>query len=544
MLRFRQETAGIIGYVRALMGALKMCLRTGRQIMNEDKDIKKETENEDIDVTAQARDGAKLSSKNEEKAADYAADKKQADEGGIEEERQSPEETSELDRQIEELMGEGKPGSPKKKSKKKKVIIAVIAVIVIIFILKSLLLRGDSTVFVDTGLLSKGYIADTLSITGPVEGSDSVDVTSNIHAKITSLNVKEGDRVIEGETLLLTIDPEDLQSKYELAKSNYDLAVSDKDTQLRTAQMNYDKAVQDLNTAREDYNRKSVLFGTGDISKVEFETAEAALHDAERAVGAYETEGGRVIPDESLDIKIQSAKLELEAAQKDIENAAIYAPITGTVTRVNTKVGQFADDIENSAPILTIENLDELNMEIKVSEYSIGQVHPGQKVIITADILGEGNSESGVIESISPTGEEKGGGSTERVIPTKIKVTEEKSGLMAGITAKAQIILEEKEDTFVVPISAVGTDPATGQSVMQFILSDVGSDTEAGTAMTGTIVTLPVETGIESDIDMEILEDPTIVFDVDYKPIYLISYQPAYTDGMEVSFMMPEAADE
>ena len=512
--------------------------------MNEDKDIKKETENEDIDVTAQARDGAKLSSKNEEKAADYAADKKQADEGGIEEERQSPEETSELDRQIEELMGEGKPGSPKKKSKKKKVIIAVIAVIVIIFILKSLLLRGDSTVFVDTGLLSKGYIADTLSITGPVEGSDSVDVTSNIHAKITSLNVKEGDRVIEGETLLLTIDPEDLQSKYELAKSNYDLAVSDKDTQLRTAQMNYDKAVQDLNTAREDYNRKSVLFGTGDISKVEFETAEAALHDAERAVGAYETEGGRVIPDESLDIKIQSAKLELEAAQKDIENAAIYAPITGTVTRVNTKVGQFADDIENSAPILTIENLDELNMEIKVSEYSIGQVHPGQKVIITADILGEGNSESGVIESISPTGEEKGGGSTERVIPTKIKVTEEKSGLMAGITAKAQIILEEKEDTFVVPISAVGTDPATGQSVMQFILSDVGSDTEAGTAMTGTIVTLPVETGIESDIDMEILEDPTIVFDVDYKPIYLISYQPAYTDGMEVSFMMPEAADE
>ena len=136
-------------------------------------------------------------------------------------------------------MEEGKPGSPKKKSKKKKVIIAVIAVIVILFLLKSLLLRGDSTVFVDTGLLSKGYIADTLSITGPVEGSDSVDVTSNIHAKITSLNVKEGDRVIEGETLLLTIDPEDLQSKYELAKSNYDLAVSDKDTQLRTAQMNY-----------------------------------------------------------------------------------------------------------------------------------------------------------------------------------------------------------------------------------------------------------------------------------------------------------------
>ena len=202
-------------------------------------------------------------------------------------------------------------------------------------------------------------------------------------------------------------------------------------------------------------------------------------------------------------------------------------------------MGQFADDIENSAPILTIENLDQLNMEIKVSEYSIGQVHPGQKVIITADILGEGNSESGVIESISPTGEEKGGGSTERVIPTKIRVTEEDSGLMAGITARAQIILEEKEDTLVVPISAVGTDPATGQSVMQLILSSAGTDTAPGTPVTGTIQTVTVETGIESDIDVEILEDPTLVYDVDYQPIYMTSYQPAYADGMEVSFIMP-----
>ena len=114
---------------------------------------------------------------------------------------------------------------------------------------------------------------------------------------------------------------------------------------------------------------------------------------------------------------------------------------------------------------------------------------------------------------------------------------------MAGITAKAQIILEEKEDTFVVPISAIGTD-ASGQSVIQMILSDAGEDTAPGTAMTGTIVSLPVETGIESDINVEILEDPMIVYDTDYQPIYLTSYQPMYTDGMEVSFMMPAGSSE
>ena len=460
-----------------------------------------------------------------------------------EEEKVSNEEekSTGIDEQIKELMDEGTQGAKKKKRRKRKLLLLIPIVLILIVAARSLLFSGSSAVYVDTTLLEKGYIADTLSITGPVEGTDSVDVTSSIHAKITSLNVKEGDRVTAGETVLLEIDPEDLQSKYELAKSNYDLAVSDKETQTRNAQLSYDKAVQDLQAAREDYNRKSVLYGTGDISKVDLEASQAALNDAERAVGSYETIDGKVVPDESLDIKIQSAGLELDAAKTDLENARIIAPITGTVTRVNTKVGQFADDIENSAPILTIENLDQLNMEIKVSEYSIGQVKPGQKVIITADILGEGNSESGVIESISPTGEEKGGGSTERVIPTKIRVTEEKSGLMAGITAKAQIILEEKDDTFVVPISAVGTD-ASGQSVMQFILSDAGDAAAAGTVLSGKIVTLSVETGIESDINMEILEDPTTQFDADYMPIYLTSYQPMYTDGMEVNFSMPAAS--
>ena len=461
----------------------------------------------------------------------------------IEEKTSSAEEESRsLDEQIKELMDEGTQGAKKKKRRKRRLLLLIPVALLLIVAARLFLFRGSSAVYVDAALLEKGYIADTLSITGPVEGTDSVDVTSSIHAKITSLNVQEGDRVVAGETVLLEIDPEELESKYELAKSNYDLALSDKETQTRNAQLSYDKAVQDLQTAREDYNRKSVLYGTGDISKVELEASQTALNDAERVVGSYETLDGKVVPDEALDIKIQSAGLELDAAKKNLENARILAPITGTVTRVNTKVGQFADDIENSAPILTIENLDQLNMEIKVSEYSIGQISPGQKVIITADILGEGGSESGVIESISPTGEEKGGGSTERVIPTKIRVTEEKSGLMAGITAKAQIILEEKDDTFVVPISAVGKDE-TGQSIMQFILFDNSSDAAPGAVVTGRLQTMPVETGIESDINIEILEDPTEVYDVDYMPIYLTGYQPAYTDGMELSFSMPEKAE-
>lgn len=78
----------------------------------------------------------------------------------------------------------------------------------------------------------------------------------------------------------------------------------------------------------------------------------------------------------------------------------------------------------------------------------------GQEAEISADIL-DGETVRGQVVSISPTGEEKGGGSTERVIPTKVRIMDENTKLIAGITAKAQIVLEEKEDALTVPVAAV-----------------------------------------------------------------------------------------
>ena len=44
------------------------------------------------------------------------------------------------------------------------------------------------------------------------------------------------------------------------------------------------------------------------------------------------------------------------------------------------------------------------------------------------------------------TGEEKGGGSTERVIPTIIRVNTPDTKLMAGITARAELLVRESKE--------------------------------------------------------------------------------------------------
>ena len=220
-----------------------------------------------------------------------------------------------------------------------------------------------------------------------------------------------------------------------------------------------------------------------------------------------------------------------------LEDAVIKAPISGTVTRVYTKVGQFADKTDDANnPLIVIEDLKKLQMKVKISEYSIGMVKEDQPVEITADILG-GKTVEGKIASISPTGEEKGGGSTERVIPAIVSI-EDDSGLIAGITAKAKILLAKAEDSFTVPISAV-SDDGEGDKLIQFVISE-GTEKNVG-----SIESVKVETGIEGDINIEIKdtvskEDRALLKE---GALFITSYD-ASLEGMSGSFASPEKLQE
>ena len=271
--------------------------------------------------------------------------------------------------------------------------------------------------------------------------------------EILEIPVKEGDKVTKGQTLAV-LDDSDVRKTADIAKNDYDLAVSTCAEKDKEARNGYAKAIQDLNTAQANYDRTKALYDGGSVPKVDLETAENGLNDAKRERDSYTVKNGTAVADDSYRLQIEKAKYDYEKATESLEDTVLKAPIDGTVVRVNTKVGRFADKMENDAPLFVIENLDQLELEIKVSEYSIGKVALGQEAEISADIL-NGATVHGVVDSISPTGEEKGGGSTERVIPTTIRITDSDTKLIAGITARASIVLEESENALTVPVSAV-----------------------------------------------------------------------------------------
>ena len=413
--------------------------------------------------------------------------------------------------------GEHKGG--KKNRKKKKIIIAAAVLVVAIGIGNKLLgNKGPQAPFVGTVNPVYKEIQNRLSVSGPVSGTDSVDVVSNIHAEVLEIPVKEGDKVTKGQVLAI-LDDTDLKKEVAIAKNNYDLAVSTCAEQDKEAQNGYAKAVQELNTAQTNYDRTKILYDSGDVPLVDLETAQNTLNDAKRQKDSFTIRDGKPAADDSYRLQIEKARFDYEKMEEQLEDTQIKSPIDGTVVRVNTKVGRFADKIEDSEPLFIIENLDVLEMEIKVSEYSIGKVAVGQEAEISADIL-DGATIRGQVMSISPTGEEKGGGSSERVIPTTIRILDNNTKLIAGITAKAQIVLEERENALTVPVSSV---------------FDRDGGSFVASVKDGTIHWIPVDLGVEGDVETEIIPKDGEV--IDETTAIVAAPNEMYIEGMAVLSM-------
>ena len=422
-----------------------------------------------------------------------------------------------VDKELELLMNTAgeKPKKKKAGKKRRRILIGAAVLLVLGFAAMNALGGKAQPSIVPTVNPVKKDIKNKLSISGPVSGTDSVDVVSNLHAEVLEIPVKEGDRVEEDQVLAI-LDESNIKKEVEIAKNDYDLAVTTYNEKMKEARQGYEKAVQDYQTAKANYDRTKVLFDGGSMSQVELESAANSMNDARRAMESYTLVNGQPAADDSYRLQIEKARFDYEKKLEELDDAKIKSPIAGTVVRVNTKVGRFADKMENEEPLFVIENLDVLELEIKVSEYSIGKVAVGQTAEISADIL-NGETVQGEVISISPTGEEKGGGSSERVIPTKIRILEDNTRLIAGITAKAQIILEEAKDALSVPVSA--------------ILS-VGEETYVQVVNGGMIHWIPITVGVEGDVECEIISAEGEV--LDETTLIVSAPNAAYTEGMAV----------
>ncbi|MDD2302279.1 MAG: efflux RND transporter periplasmic adaptor subunit, partial [Eubacteriales bacterium] len=346
---------------------------------------------------------------------------------------------------------------------KKKIIIfgSIAFVLLSLMLLPGILGKGDMLPQVSAGTAEKMDLEQAVAVNGVISGAQSAEVVSSLNFEIISILVEEGDLVEKGQVLAV-LDGEDLLEEYR-------------------------KAANALEESRFNYETSQLLYQEGALSQADYIRAKNAYDNA-----------------------------RITAASFDVaEKTNIRSPISGTVTRVNVNLGRYANDTEDNKPMFVVEDLTRMKMDVKISEYDIGKIKEGQAVTITADVLGN-NSVQGTVSRISPTGEQKDASSKEMVIPVQIDVNQDESGLIAGVTAKARILIERREQAMTVPIDAVLEDPETGESYV-LTLQDTFIKRVAFTP------------GIEGDFYLEVASG-----DLSEGDLVVLSPTFDLADGMEV----------
>lgn len=368
-----------------------------------------------------------------------------------------------------------------KLSKKKKLIIGAAAVVVILGGLKIATGKSggsDLGMPVSTALTEKQDLEEILKLRAVLEGTESTEVVSRLHYEVKELYVKEGDHVTAGQ-LLAVLDSSDISQELSLKRGNVSLLQKQQAETLEDRQVEYDNA-------KKEYDDVKALFDIGAASQKE-------LDDAKQKLDNIPSADGKAALSAAEQQTISNANQEVSIHSSTLADCQIRSKIDGTVTRVNTKVGRFADETENDKPMFVIENIENLQMKVLVGENDIGKISVGQKVDITTDSMGK-ESVAGEVVRISPTGELKEGSASERVIPVYINISEKNDKLIAGVTARATIHIAEAAQALTVPFEAIG-ELEDGSNVVYVVNED------------NTIHIVPVELGLETDLYTEVISD-------------------------------------
>lgn len=342
-----------------------------------------------------------------------------------------------------------------------------------------------------------GNLVVTISASGTLQPTRSVDVGSELSGTLEAVLVNENDHVTKGQ-VIARLDTSKLQDA--VVKSQAAVAVS----VASVAQMEATVAESRANLNR--LRHVAELSGGKVPSKTELDTAEAGY---QRAVANVDSAKAGVV----------QARAALKSDTTNIEKAVIRAPIKGVVLTRKVEPGQTVVAAMTIPVLFSIaEDLTKMELDVKVDEADVGSVKLGQTASFSVSAW-SGRSFPATIQRVGI-----GSTITDNVVTYKtvLDVANNDLALRPGMTATARIITANRKNVLLVSNAALRfTPPATiesGQSdgfISRLIPRPPQTKTQkSNTTTTGTVqvwilrdgqpVALPVTVGASNGRQTEI----------------------------------------
>jgi HlyD family secretion protein len=237
-----------------------------------------------------------------------------------------------------------------------------------------------------------------------------------------------------------------------------------------------ENAQTDYNVALADYNLKQAQINTSNVSAAyaQITQAQADLEGLESGPTAAQLKAARA--------QVAQARIALEIAKQNLAGTTLKAPFEGVIAAVNVKAGEPA-----ASPAFVVVDTSVFHLDVTVDEVDVARIAVGQPLTVTLDALSE-ESVSGHVDQIAPTATVNGG-----VVSYAVRLLIDSAGapLRAGMSATAEIVVDEARAVVLVPNWAIRRDRDTGQ-VFVSLLKD------------GRIAEVPVTLGLRNETVSEV----------------------------------------
>lgn len=324
--------------------------------------------------------------------------------------------------------------------KRTKVIIGLVAVTVLGLVATlSVLRQRDQGVEVRVATIERRDLEEIVTASGNIRARRTVDISSDVSARVRELYVEEGDDVVAGQ-MLLRLEPD----QHQAALSRAEASLAQARSQEAQQRANLTQAQRDLDRLLQLRARDSLLVSRQqlDDAHTRVEVQEAMLESARNGVSV--------------------AEAGVDEAADFLSKTIFTAPMAGKVTRLNVEEGEtvIIGTMNNPGSlVLTISDLSVIEAVVQVDETEVSSIALDDRATIRIDAFPDKAFTGRVTEignsAINPPSGQPANQQAAIDFEVVLTLDPTDAPLRPDLSATADIVVESREDALAVPIIAL-----------------------------------------------------------------------------------------
>ncbi|MFQ5704025.1 MAG: efflux RND transporter periplasmic adaptor subunit [Gemmatimonadales bacterium] len=378
-------------------------------------------------------------------------------------------------------------------SGRKKLIIGGIGTIALVALIGlNAASKSDRGVSVRLEPVGKRNLVSTVTASGQIKPTKSVDVSSDITGRIIELTVEEGDWVKKND-LLVRIDP----SQYEAAVSRAEAGMASAEASAIQARVNRDQAKRTLDRSLALKRADSLL-----VSDEQLEQAQQS-YDVAAALAT------------SAIHNVEQARASLQEAKDQLAKTILRSPMDGQVTRLAVEEGEVAVPgtfSRETGLLMTVSDLSVIQVNVRVDETDVVRLTENDSTEITIDAYPD-TTFSGRVTKIAQSAVRSAptGGTGDQAVDYEVEITLDNPppGIRPDLSATAKSVTAMRDSALSIPIIALTVRDHTPISTEAAPRDTTGGakETEGVFVVSGGVAQFrPVRVGIAGEEYFEVLE--------------------------------------